>query len=153
MRRDIKLENMGVESLKPLEVFIFDFGCATSEKTSPDHGKGTIRYLATEVMKLKQGEAKEPYDKAIDVWSMGLCALELLYRVRWEGKTTERLGAIIHNNTNHVILELKRPISQMLLENPRDRISAKDAMSAFSDFLRRPHNETAAQSQSKKSKA
>jgi serine/threonine protein kinase len=56
MHRDIRPENVLVSS-SPLQAVIIDFDCATFDKTSKDHMKGTIRYLAPEVIALKHGIA------------------------------------------------------------------------------------------------
>jgi hypothetical protein len=48
-----KLENI-VTSAEPLREVIADFGAATRSPTSNDHLKGTIRYLAPEIMGLNQ---------------------------------------------------------------------------------------------------
>jgi serine/threonine protein kinase len=59
MHRDIKPENI-LASAAPIRGVIIDFGCATWEKTSKDHMKGTIRYLAPEIIALKEKTA--PWD-------------------------------------------------------------------------------------------
>jgi len=92
MHWDVKPENV-LASASPLRAVIIDFGCATWEKTSRNHLKGTIRYLAPEVIALKDSQ-KNPslqqtppdFDLSVDIWSIGLTALELIYgsRVRFE---------------------------------------------------------------------
>jgi serine/threonine protein kinase len=90
MHRDIRPENVLVSS-SPLQAVIIDFGCATFDKTSKDHMKGTIRYLAPEVIALKHGAASNDskYNMSVDVWSLGLTAHELL-----SGSRTPRFSEI-----------------------------------------------------------
>jgi len=80
MHRDIKLDNI-LGSSQPLQAVIIDFGHATWEQESLDHMKGTVRYLAPEIIALKQGRAKGPYNKSVDIWSMGLTIFEFLCRL------------------------------------------------------------------------
>ena len=90
MHRDIRPENVLVSS-SPLQAVIIDFGCATFDKTSKDHMKGTIRYLAPEVIALKHGTASNDstYNMSVDIWSLGLTAHELL-----SGSRTPRFSEI-----------------------------------------------------------
>jgi serine/threonine protein kinase len=90
MHRDIRPENVLVSS-SPLQAVIIDFGCATFDKPSKDRMKGTIRYLAPEVIALKHGTASNDstYNMAVDVWSLGLTAHELL-----SGSCTPRFSEI-----------------------------------------------------------
>jgi serine/threonine protein kinase len=90
MHRDIRPENILV-SPSPLQAVIIDFGCATFDKTSSDHMKGTMRYLAPEVIALKRGTAVNgcAYNMPVDVWSLGLAGHELLF-----GSRTPRFSQI-----------------------------------------------------------
>lgn len=56
MHRDIQLENI-IASTEPLRGVIIDFGAAAWNPTSNDHLKGTIRYLAPEIIGLKSDGA------------------------------------------------------------------------------------------------
>jgi serine/threonine protein kinase len=78
MHRDIKTANLAVVSYAPLRAMIMDFGSATSSATSTDHYKGTIVFLAPEVISLKRHErGAPPYDRSVDVWSLGLVGYTL----------------------------------------------------------------------------
>lgn len=86
MHRDIKPDNIGVSgnSEQTLKYILLDFGHATRQSSSKDHEKGTIRYLAPEVMALKNRQSTIPYDFRVDIWALGMTALELSedFRVR-----------------------------------------------------------------------
>lgn len=78
MHRDYKLDNIGVVRKSPeVEVVLLDFGHAIRAKTIDDHMKGTVRYLAPEVLALKNGRSRQPYTCAVDVWALGLVMMEL----------------------------------------------------------------------------
>jgi serine/threonine protein kinase len=77
MHRDIKPGNVMIATRDPLRVVIIDYGHATTEPTSTDHFKGTIAYLAPEVLALKSGDALTPYDKSCDMWALGLVGYQL----------------------------------------------------------------------------
>ncbi|KAL2353250.1 kinase-like domain-containing protein, partial [Cryomyces antarcticus] len=83
MHRDIKLDNIGLvddnNSGQPPRVVLLDFGHATRNPTSTNHMKGTIRYLAPEVIALKRTAASHtnPYTNKVDTWALGICIYEL----------------------------------------------------------------------------
>jgi serine/threonine protein kinase len=83
IHRDIKPSNMGLQSLHPPVAMIFDFGHSTTDTSSLDHYKGTISYLAPEVLKIKYLRSKIPYTKCVDNWSLGICICELVFRKHW----------------------------------------------------------------------
>jgi len=80
MHRDIKPGNLAVVSRKPLSAILLDFGAATLDQQSSDHMAGTIPYLAPEVIALKEGASRKPYDKMVDIWGLGLSCFELFCR-------------------------------------------------------------------------
>lgn len=79
MHRDIKLDNIGIVESKPPRAVILDFGHATPNQESSNHMRGTVRYLAPEVIALKKDSKSPPYDKGADVWALGICVFELLW--------------------------------------------------------------------------
>lgn len=102
MHRDIKPDNI-LASASPVRAVIIDFGCATWESSSKDHMKGAIRYLAPEIIALKENTASPntTYDMSADVWSMGLTAYELLrgsrarfQRISWKFYDEELLATV-----------------------------------------------------------
>ncbi|EEP80242.1 predicted protein [Uncinocarpus reesii 1704] len=71
MHRDIKPDNIGVVSLCPLQVKLIDFGLASAEPISRTQC-GTVFYFAPELF------LGSPYTPAVDIWALGITALELL---------------------------------------------------------------------------
>ena len=138
MHRDIKPENI-LASASPVQAVIIDFGCATWERTSKDHMKGTIRYLAPEIIALKENTAppRTTYDVSADVWSMGLTAYELMQGSRLR---LERISRRCHDEELLPTIAISRIypvdnsadwasglIREMLHWNPRARIRAEQA--------------------------
>lgn len=138
MHRDIKPENV-LASEFPIRAVIIDFGCATWEKTSKDHMKGTIRYLAPEIIALKDNTAPRnaAYDMSADVWSMGLTAYELL---RGSRARFQRIAKVFYDEellpTIHVGPALLSDITadwahalikEMLRWEPKSRIKSDQA--------------------------
>lgn len=76
MHRDISPGNLAVTSLQEPRGVILDIDGATTSDTSRDRMKGTLPYLALEIMALKDwggaGRQPPPYDKSIDTWALGL---------------------------------------------------------------------------------
>jgi serine/threonine protein kinase len=60
-----------------VNVVLRDFGHAVEAIESEDHIKGTVRYLAPEILALKRGRTSKPYNCLIDVWALGIITLEL----------------------------------------------------------------------------
>lgn len=91
---DVKPENLAYVSYSPVHVIIIDFGASVMAATSIDHMKGTVLYLAPEVMRLKElkeGDPKESYSFPADMWSLGVTLLEFLEGV----KNTRAIGRSI----------------------------------------------------------
>ena len=81
MHRDIKPDNVGIAGLdEPFKFYLLDLGHAIAAQTSDDHFRGTMRYLAPEVLKLKRRPKGElpHYDAKVDVWALGLVGAELI---------------------------------------------------------------------------
>jgi serine/threonine protein kinase len=140
MHRDLKPQNMGLRTLNPPEAVIFDFGHASFEPTSMDHYKGTIWYLAPEMLNLKYRRSTAPYDQAVDVWAMGLSLFELVTGTKWRGQKTllDTRGRVLDYNMSrmesvHGELDSCRltgaasVIQDMLEAEPRRRIRAPEA--------------------------
>ena len=80
MHRDIKPDNTGVAGLEePFRFYLLDLGHALAATESDDHFKGTIRYLAPEVLNLKRqtNGSSSRYGNKVDVWALGLVGAEL----------------------------------------------------------------------------
>jgi serine/threonine protein kinase len=136
MHRDIKLENI-LGSAQPLQAVIIDFGHATWDKTSSDHMKGTVRYLAPEIMAMKHmnAPANATYDQSADIWSMGLTIFEFVCRFRLNhnfitSSAHRNIMSQDHWNRQHAsdqeVQDLFDLLKQMLAWNPAERVSAKE---------------------------
>ncbi|KAI9674949.1 MAG: hypothetical protein M1817_001355 [Caeruleum heppii] len=83
MHRDITLRNLVIVSLSPPRGMLIDLDMATASQTSRDHMKGTMCFLAPEIIDLKdQGSTSPrppPYDKSVDIWALGLCMFGLYF--------------------------------------------------------------------------
>lgn len=138
MHRDIKLDNV-LGSAQPLQAVIIDFGHATWEKSSSDHMKGTVRYLAPEIIAIKHmsAPANTTYDQSADVWSMGLTIFEFICRWRFNqnfitSSAHRNIMSQEHWNKQHSsdqeVQRLFDLLRQMLEWDPVERISAKEAL-------------------------
>jgi serine/threonine protein kinase len=57
---------------------IFYLGSAEKHSQTLNHGAGTTRYLAPEVMRVKLGQSIDPFSFAVDIWALGCTLLEFL---------------------------------------------------------------------------
>ena len=156
MHRDIKPDNLAVMSLDQPKGIILDLDAATTERYSRDHTKGTVLYLAPEVMDLKEmisTKTSVPYTKAIDVWAMGLSAFAIHSGkpFRWhyfEGLARPRSGSVtkplhgefcrrllsdIARTTDSSKRAMLKAIELMTEYKSDRRISAADALKIIED--------------------
>lgn len=130
IHRDLKLANLLLNAKG--EVKISDFGLAA--RTSDDHATmcGTPNFIAPEVL----ASDGEPYDEAVDVWSLG-CILYclLLGKAPFEGR---KVSETLENVANAAANPLKFPdgfsasagdlIKRLLSSEPRNRPSAQQIL-------------------------
>lgn len=86
MHRDIKLDNIGLVGVQPPQAVLLDFGHAARAKTSTNHMRGTVRYLAPEVLALKEKAGCSPYTNQVDTWALGVCLFEVFRKsfIQWK---------------------------------------------------------------------
>jgi serine/threonine protein kinase len=78
LHRDIKPNNIIYNSTDPVHAIIVDFGCSVPNSKSNRHDRGTITYLAPEVMRIKEGKSSELFSFPSDVWSLGVTLIDFL---------------------------------------------------------------------------
>jgi serine/threonine protein kinase len=78
LHRDIKPNNIIYCSTNPVHAIIVDFGCSVPNSKSDRHDRGTITYLAPEVMRIKEGKSSELFSFPSDVWSLGVTLVDFL---------------------------------------------------------------------------
>ncbi|KAI1178025.1 kinase-like domain-containing protein [Nemania sp. FL0916] len=117
--RDIKPANIMVQSHNPLHLKLTDFGLASTS----DHLKtycGTVLYAAPELM------ARGSYDNKVDIWSLGIIALQYSYGLPPYSRETRREWPIIL--LDHLASQDSHPIVQfiscLLQADPNRRPSA-----------------------------
>ena len=104
MHRDIKPDNLAYVTLDPVYIIIIDLGSSERKSLSTDHYRGTVRYLAPEVMSVKNKTSTESFSFPVDLWSVGITLLEFLLRVR--------------RNTNFGDVSLRARLAELLDERP-----------------------------------
>lgn len=143
MHRDVKSNNIGILAGKTRRrAVLLDLGHAIEAKTSIDHMKGTVRYLAPEIIALKNKTGFTPYDRSSDMFSLGLSFWEInCERVDWHYITanlyTERILNALNDKqvaalpgNGEATLVLKH-IKEMIAWHPKDRITAKVLLKAM----------------------
>lgn len=174
IHRDIKAPNLGVVSLNPIKGVIMDLDDATQDDVSDDHMKGTLPYLAPEIIKLKlhtnAGPSPPPYDKAIDVWALGLTMCLILEggALNWQKLdrtatnmpildpicnlvTSQRYDDFVRTRVHNIptppdlphVGRYLRILQLMLAWNSKDRITASDALASARDILPEPEEDSA----------
>ena len=157
MHRDIKPGNLGITSFTSPRGVILDLDDATERKASTDHGKGTISFLAPEIIQLKQGR-ESSYGKAVDIWALGLSMYVLLsglssfsWRLFGQSELPEQLEWVDGRRFDcfRISLEKKRTpqippggnlllngIAEMVTWDPRERPTAASLLAPMAMFSR-----------------
>ncbi|EMD66034.1 hypothetical protein COCSADRAFT_87064 [Bipolaris sorokiniana ND90Pr] len=104
LHRDIKPNNIVYHSTSPVHALIVDFGCSEPDPTSMRHDRGTMTYLAPEVMRVKNGESTQPFSFPSDVWSLGVTLIDFLLNKQFhkqlgEAATYEKFKKTMATNT------------------------------------------------------
>ena len=148
MHRDIKPRNLGIVTLNPPTGVIFDLDDATQDETSADHYKGTLGYLAPEIVTLKAHDqhlkgsraslSPPPYGRKIDIWALGISAYEIHSGAKLPNSCIieRRFSAItndLYREAHEDTLEAPyvRLILSMLEWNAEQRMSAAEAHMAI----------------------
>lgn len=152
MHRDIKPANVGIVSHYPAHAVLMDFGCAKWGVDSYDHMKGTMGYLAPEIMLLKTTDlgapyhyhSNKPYTAKADIWALGLCGYQLFCRRQywWPHDNSKATQIILElrestQSKGDIFAEVTKVVEKMLQVDPEDRLSARDALgrSCFQEIL------------------
>ena len=77
MHLDISPGNLAITSLNNPKGIIIDLDAAIESVPCFDHGKGTLPYLAPEIIALKYKNTDKPFERSVDIWALGLCMFEL----------------------------------------------------------------------------
>ena len=115
LHRDIKPQNIGIVAGQTRRrAILLDLGHAIESNISSDHMKGTVRYLAPEIIALKHKHSTTPYDDSSDMFSLGLSFWEVnCGRVDWNWLTEKHYQ-------EHVL----RTLNEKQAAYPRDREAA-----------------------------
>ncbi|KAI0874081.1 hypothetical protein GGS24DRAFT_501100 [Hypoxylon argillaceum] len=130
--RDIKPANIMVQSRKPLHLKLTDFGLASISKDLWTRC-GTPLYCAPELGLELRRASGENYSNKIDIWSIGIVALEFFYGLPpydektchdWPATLNRHLGSLQPNMTVRFISSLlqvdpsRRPTAMQSLQHP-----------------------------------
>lgn len=133
--------------IKPSNILLFcdgtaklcDFGIAQPDlETSPTQCKGTLQYMAPEIIN------KGNYEKSADIWSLGCVLYEIMWRepLFSEGSYSEVIAKIVDFKSKNWIefpsiysAELQEIVRSMLSIDPQARPSVQELME--SDYLKK----------------
>ena len=149
MHRDLSPNNLCVTSFENPKGLIVDLDSATKDPNSADHMKGTVIFLAPEIIALKEwnrrgqpsGARPPNYEKAVDIWALGLNMWALHYGVgfswRCFGPALNQVDSRSYTGFNRWLDDngnsspglfnrrMIRWIKQMTRWHPNERSSAK----------------------------
>ena len=104
MHLDISPGNLAITSLDNPKGIIIDLDAAVESGPCFDHGKGTLPYLAPEIVALKYKRTDQPFERSVDIWALGLCMFDLcqsefLLWTRLHPQETRQQRALQQDNT------------------------------------------------------
>ncbi|CAG8799391.1 16284_t:CDS:2, partial [Racocetra persica] len=134
IHRDIKLSN--ILATAENEIKLADFGISSLTPTSTTSEVGTIPYMAPDVIRVA---ADRPYDTKVDIWSLGICVLELLTgKAAWGRASDMEIREKLRNGEKPYGFQRLRSkkdveigweaidfLSKCFIENCKDRWSAE----------------------------
>ncbi|KAL8727617.1 MAG: hypothetical protein Q9166_005925 [cf. Caloplaca sp. 2 TL-2023] len=146
--RDISPNNLVITSLHNPKGIIIDLDSATRSETSTDHMRGTVPFLAPEIMALKHRQVaeKQPpsYGRSVDTWALGLAIYAMCdgRPFRWQNpqRSVTYVTPYAHrsfqnklaqDNRSAVLPETKailNSIRRMIVYEPEGRASASESL-------------------------
>lgn len=147
MYRDIKPANVGVVvHPENLRIILLDFGHATKDLQSSDHMKGTLPYLAPEIIALKRGRSSTLYKNSVDVWAMGLCMFGLISqsKISWKYVSESRYETVtaklelLKSKSNYLEQKCIGLVRKMVAWDPVHRPTAAELMATIPTISQRP---------------
>ncbi|KAF2022796.1 serine/threonine protein kinase [Setomelanomma holmii] len=142
LHRDIKPDNIVYCSIDPVHAVIIDFGCSSPTPRSTRHDRGTIPYLAPEVMRIKLQESTESFSFPSDVWSLGATLLDFLNGKKFDRRLgTESCYQSFKKIMNANVVALHFPkfwdlVLELLAWNPDSRPTAIEIAARFPERSR-----------------
>jgi len=137
VHRDIKLDNMlFADPSEGAELKLIDFGFAHGVQPGLEimtDQLGTPSYMAPELWRQKH----TPYDSSVDMWALGAVAYMLLSGTRpFHSDDKKEKGRMIRNDPlpfhpkiwKHISAEAKDFCSSLMQKQPKDRLSASQAI-------------------------
>ena len=120
MHLDISPGNLAITSLENPKGIIIDLDAAVESVPCFDHGKGTLPYLAPEIVDLKYERTDKPFERSVDIWALGLCMFDLcqsefLLWTRLHPQETRQQRSLQQDNTvsNDRYLRFQRKMDEM----------------------------------------
>ncbi|CAG5124048.1 unnamed protein product [Candidula unifasciata] len=137
VHRDLKPENILLDDQLNIKVSDFGFATVIAEGEELTELCGTPGYLAPEVLAHSMYENVSGYGKEVDMWACGVIMYTLLCGAPpfWNRRQMMMLRAIMNADYtfnspewDDITEAPKNLIQKLLLVNPKDRLTAKDAL-------------------------
>ena len=137
IHRDLKPENILLIDNDKVKLCDFGWCAKISNEQNRNTYCGTLEYMAPEMVNEQQ------YNKAIDIWSLGILLYELIHNYSpFRASNANNKEEIVNNIKKHEITfkanvskECKELINAMLCANDNERITIEDIF--VSDFVKK----------------
>lgn len=149
MHLDISPGNLAITSLEDPKGIIIDLDAAVKSEFCSDHSKGTLAYMAPEIIRLRINRSNQPFEKSVDIWALGICMFDLsqgefiwwgrenrVSQDRYE-KFLEKIGKMQTRAENNFEVDFCDWIEAMTAFRPENRKTAGVLYSQVSDVAKK----------------
>lgn len=129
MHLDISPGNLAITSLEDPKGIIIDLDAAVKSELCSDHSKGTLPYLAPEIIDLRINRSNKPFGKSVDIWALGICMFDLSQgEFIWWGRNENRVSEDRHNK---FLEKMGKMLTRAESDSEVDFCNWIEAMTAF----------------------
>lgn len=149
MHLDISPGNLAITSLEDPKGIIIDLDAAVKSEFCSDHSKGTLPYMAPEIIRLRINRSNQPFEKSVDIWALGICMFDLsqgefiwwgrenrVSQDRYE-KFLEKIGKMQSRAESNFEVDFCDWIEAMTAFRPENRKTAGALYSQVSDVAKK----------------
>ena len=126
IHRDLKPENILICENNVAK--LTDFGWSVHTSKTRKTFCGTIDYICPEIIQ------RTPYNVDLDIWTIGILTFELAagrapFESNTRNETTRKIRTLEYSMPPHFSEGIKDFVRRMLVINPKERMSAEEALS------------------------
>ena len=149
IHRDLKAENLGIQSVCPIRGIILDSGIAIQGEESIDYWPGTRNCQAPEVIRMQLFiDPSVPFTNKVDMYAMGVTVYQLMFKITvfvpldvYSNETGKSMSVFdrgltdarmwLMDDKSAIDIDIRHLIIRMVRDKPADRPTAKTICKEF----------------------